>query len=151
MKNKHLSALHFKNKDSGGWPGNIKLFFEDGTYRFYVKSYRIEIKPYFKLERCLYCVDKLNLYADISLGDNYTGIDDSDLESNTVIIRTQRGKNVWNACLSALEVRNIEKKKIICSQLLSERMQNIEFANYKEKMIKKQTGKDLDINALKRK
>ena len=34
VKDKQLSALHFKNKDSGGWPGNIKLFFEDGTYRF---------------------------------------------------------------------------------------------------------------------
>lgn len=26
---------------------------------------------YFQMEQCLYCIDKLALYTDIAIGDNY--------------------------------------------------------------------------------
>lgn len=71
--------FNFKNKDSGGWPGNMKFYFSDGKCVFKNKSERVKIKDYFKPERCVYCVDKLNVFADISLGDNYTDQNSSSL------------------------------------------------------------------------
>lgn len=67
-----LEKLHFKNKESGGWPGDMK-FFPENAGSFYVPlGERARMKRYFMPERCLYCVDKLNVLGDISLGDNYT-------------------------------------------------------------------------------
>lgn len=145
---KGLTALHFKNKESVGWPGNMKLLFVDGSYKYYDKSYRMEVKPYFKPERCIYCVDKLNVNADISLGDNYTGVDDSELGSNTVIVRSQIGLDAWKYCESELEVRQIDRNHVIFSQLLEHRIRNIEYADFKQRNIKNETGINLDINSL---
>ena len=148
---KTLAALHFKNKESGGWPGNLKLLYSDGTYEYYNKRFRMEIKRFFKPERCIYCVDKLNVNADVSLGDNYTGVDDSNLGSNTVIVRTERGMNAFENSASDLEIRDIDIEKIIIAQGLKERAKNIEFAGYKQKKIETDSRIRLDINSMKRK
>jgi hypothetical protein len=79
---KTLSALHFKNKESGGGPGNIKLIYSDVPSECVYKRIGGEAKKFFKLERCLYYIEKSNVSVDISLGDNYTGIDNSPLGSN---------------------------------------------------------------------
>lgn len=147
-RGKKLTGLHFKNKESGGWPGNIKMLFSDGGFRYYDKSYRMEIKPYFKPERCNYCVDKLNVRADISLGDNYTGSDASSLGSNTVIIRTEKGVDAWNHCCDYIDQRETAAKYLIKAQLLEDRAHNIEYAGLKEKAIKEKTGFSIDMNAM---
>lgn len=110
-KGKELSAFHFKNKESGGWPGNVKLIFADGSFKYIDKKERVKVKRYFKPERCLYCIDKLNVTADISLGDNYTGIDSSPLGSDSVIVRTSKGLEAWKAVEDIFEVRPITKEK----------------------------------------
>ena len=120
-----LTALHFKNKESGGWPGDMK-FFPDGKTPFYVPlNDRAKAKAYFMPERCLYCVDKLNVCADISLGDNYTGKDDSPLGSNSVIIRTQAGANAWAMAKDKLEFRDISIADIQKAQALDWRLDNL--------------------------
>ena len=115
-KGNTIAALHFKNKESGGWPGNIKMVFTDGSHRYYDSSYRIEVKPYLKPKRCLYCIDKLNVKADISLGDNYTGENDSALGSNTVIIRTEFGETAWKNCINKIEFKEVSEVKVIKAQ-----------------------------------
>lgn len=120
-----LKALHFKNKESGGWPGDMKFFPESGEPFYVPLSERAKAKAYFMPERCLYCVDKLNACADISLGDNYTGIDESKLGSNSVIIRTQAGKDAWAAAQSKLEVRDISIADIQKAQAIDWRLSNL--------------------------
>ena len=120
-----VTALHFKNKESGGWPGDMK-FFPDGQDPFYVPlNDRAKAKAYFMPERCGYCVDKLNAYADISLGDNYTGQDESELGSNSVIIRTKRGAFAWNVAKDTLEIRNINIEQIRNAQVIDRRLDNL--------------------------
>lgn len=99
-----LTALHFKNKESGGWPGDMKFFPENGRPFYVPLAERAKVKAYFMPERCLYCVDKLNICADISLGDNYTGKDESKLGSNSVIIRTEAGRCAWDIAMPGLEI-----------------------------------------------
>ena len=93
-------------------------------------------------ERCLYCVDKLNACADISLGDNYTGKDESKLGSNSVIIRTQIGANVWATAKDLLEIREISITDIQQAQAIDWRLDNLYLGDLKAEQI----GNGLDLN-----
>lgn len=143
---KKLSSLHFKNKDSGGWPGNMKLMFNDGQFLYLDKSERGKVKDYFMPERCLYCVDKLNVCADISLGDNYTKQNSSKLGSNSVIVRTQQGQKAWYNVCSQLEYYPLEKEELRDAQYLDGRLNNLYFAKLKQHLIKKNLNVELDLN-----
>ena len=137
-----LSALHFKNKESGGWPGDMK-FFPAGQEAFYVPlKDRAKAKAYFMPERCLYCVDKLNAWADISLGDNYTGKEESKLGSNSVIIRTNAGADAWAAAKDKLEIRPITIGEIQKAQAIDLRLDNLYCGDLKAA----QMDETLDLN-----
>lgn len=128
---KTIRQLHFKNKESGGWPGDMKAFPEVGDPFYISKAERMKAKPWFVPERCLYCVDKLNVCADISLGDNYTGKDSSSLGSNSVIIRTEPGMEAWRAVSHRLEAREVEIQDIQKAQYLQGRLNNLRYADLK--------------------
>lgn len=133
---KRLSALHFKNKESGGWPGNMKFFPEQGKPFYVSKDERQKVKDYFMPERCLYCVDKLNVCADISLGDNYTGQNSSELGSNSAILRTQRGINAWEIAQKDLAVCPIDLCEIQKAQDLNWRLNNLYCGDLKTRCTK---------------
>lgn len=126
-----LEALHFKNKESGGWPGDMKFYPQNGTPYYVPLSERTRVKEYFMPERCLYCVDKLNVCADISLGDNYTGEDESKLGSNSVIIRTQLGAEAWAMAKEQIESRPVKVEAIQKAQYLEGRLNNLYFGDVK--------------------
>lgn len=133
---KSLTSLHFKNKDSGGWPGNMKLFFDDGSFKFLDYTERMKMKGFFMPQRCLYCVDKVNALADISIGDNFTQQDSSNKGSNSVIIRTQRGQNAWNIGLkSAITANSIDIKAITDAQDIKARLNNAYFGLIKQSLL----------------
>lgn len=137
-----LSALHFKNKESGGWPGDMKLF-PKGKSSFYVSIHeRAKAKAYFMPERCLYCVDKLNVFADISTGDNYTATHTSKLGSNSVILRTARGQEAWNAVRKHIEAHPIDISAIQEAQYLDGRLNNLYFGDLRSSRL----GEDHDLN-----
>lgn len=137
-----LTALHFKNKESGGWPGDMKFFPQDRAPFYVPLADRAGAKAYFTPERCLYCVDKLNACADLSLGDNYTGKDESELGSNSVIIRTEAGVAAWNAAINELEIRDISIRDIQNAQAVDLRLNNLYFGD----LLAAQIGKDFDLN-----
>lgn len=146
VKGKTLISLNFKNKESGGWPGNLKLFFSDNTFSYKDKSLRTKAKSYFQPERCLYCIDKLAECADIALGDNYTGVDSSELGSNSVIIRTKIGLKAWNIVEEKLEVRHITFKEIERAEVIDERLKNIYYSVLKRNQLKLSNLEFIKIN-----
>lgn len=143
---KKLENLHFKNKESGGWPGNMKFFFSDGSTAYRDNSERTKVKDYFMPERCLYCIDKLNVCADISLGDNYTQQDSSPLGSNSVIIRTEQGLAVWEKTASLIECRKVSMDQIMEAQCIDWRLNNLYYGKLKEQEIKRKSGHNLVLN-----
>lgn len=143
---KKLTRLHFKNKESGGWPGNMKFFFSDGSTAYQDKSKRTKIKDYFMPERCLYCIDKLNVCADISVGDNYTQQNSSSLGSNSVIVRTKIGRDTWEKVNSLLEWSKVSMEQIVEAQYVDWRLNNLCYGKLKEKDILKHTGQKLVLN-----
>lgn len=144
--NKKLERLHFKNKESGGWPGNMKFFFSDGSTAYQDKSERTKVKDYFMPERCLYCIDKLNVCADISLGDNYTQQNSSLLGSNSVIIRTEIGLDAWQKTESLLESSEVPIEQIMEAQYVDWRLNNLCYGKLKEQEILQRTGQEIVLN-----
>jgi hypothetical protein len=127
-----LTALHFKNKESGGWPGDMKFFLDNGKTFYVPLADRAKAKAYFMPERCLYCVDKLNVWADISVGDNYTGRDESHLGSNSVIVRTEAGLTAWSAVRSRMQICQIDIADIQAAQAIDLRLENLYYGDLKE-------------------
>ena len=104
----NLTALEFRNKNGKRYAyGMIKA-----TYGFKEKImhtiHRAYIKSDFSMERCLYCTDLLNVYADISFGDNNTKTKDG--ESCTVIVRSELGEKV---------IELYEKQKMFYKEVIS--------------------------------
>ena len=141
-----LEQLHFKNKERGGWPGDMKFFLSNGDCFFKSKQERTKMKDYFMPERCLFCIDKLNGDADLSIGDNYTESHSSKKGSNSVIIRTQKGLEAWNAAVNQLEFYRVALKDIEAAQYLNERLENIHYANLKRLQVYKKKGVEIETN-----
>lgn len=126
------NELYFRTKDNGGWPGGVRLVEDDGRIIDLPASERMKVKDFFQPERCLYCLDKLNMFADISIGDNYTGKFSDKSGSSSIIIRTQKGLEVWEKLQGRFEVHESNPEEIIKSQRLNERINNYFFAQIKE-------------------
>lgn len=89
---KVLEELQFRCKNGRKYAyGMIKAKF-DNEYKVMHTIHRAYIKNDFAMERCLYCTDLLNVFSDISFGDNNTKSKDG--ESCTVIVRTSIGNQI---------------------------------------------------------
>lgn len=143
---KKITALHFKNKESGGWPGDMKIFYEDGSYDYQPQKERTAVKDYFMPERCLYCIDKLNAQADISIGDNFTNTASSALGSNSVLIRTSRGEKAWEYVRNNLEYVPCDIEELKKAQYLDGRVNHLYYAALKAQEIQKITGESYNLN-----
>ncbi len=122
---KQIKELYFRSKDAGGWPGDMKIRFQDNTEKTLDKIERIKIKDFYQMERCLYCMDKMNQFADISLGDNYTKKNQLADGTNSVIIRTDIGKRVWNEEKDKFDIWDADFNEIMQSQQMVARKINI--------------------------
>ena len=143
---KRIESFHFKNKESGGWPGNMKFMLSDGTYQFRDAEERTRLKKYFMPECCLYCIDKLNVNADISVGDNFTDIESSELGSNSVIIRTAKGQKAWELAKDNLINVRIPIEKIIDAQAIDWRLNRLAYGDLKQKQMGSAHDSDIELN-----
>ncbi|MBR1907607.1 Coenzyme F420 hydrogenase/dehydrogenase, beta subunit C-terminal domain [bacterium] len=131
-KNKILKNLFFRTKDAGNWPGNVRLEYEDGSTIDLNKKERMKVKEYFVPERCLYCLDKLNKNADLSVGDNYIPENYDENGISSVIIRSKRADEIWNNLSDKFSFGSDSKEIIIKVQGLKSRInKNLQFAKIK--------------------
>lgn len=136
LQGETMNKLYFRSKEAGGWPGDVLLETQSGKKVVLPKTERMKVKDYFVPERCLYCLDKLNMFADISVGDNYTGEFSDSEGSNSVIIRTARGKEVWEQFKEEFEYRQSSKDAVVKSQHLNGRKANLQNDAFKSQQIK---------------
>lgn len=122
--NSPVKALHFRDKRAGGWPGNIRMEFQDGTHVHLPANERMMVKEFCRQKRCLYCMDKLNVAADLSVGDNYTKKDDAAEGSSSLIIRTASGQRAWEYCQEEFFVSQAQYLDIADSQHLDKKLEN---------------------------
>lgn len=119
-----LNSLFFRSKEKSGWPGDMKLAFEYDNM-FLEKRERIVVKDFFCNERCLYCMDKLNVYSDIALGDNYTGKNTYKMGSSNILVRTTQGETALkNIDLSQLILYDLNIEDVWKSQKVAKKREN---------------------------
>lgn len=143
---KELGNLYFRTKDAGGWPGNVRLEYLDGTFTDLCKYERMKIKEYYMPEKCLYCLDKLNQFSDISVGDNYTEDTDESTGSSTVIVRTSVGEIAVNLIREHIEYNETSIERIIISQHIEARKLNSGYIQLKNHEALIQSFEKIDIN-----
>lgn len=89
-----LCSFRFRDKEEGGWPGNIIIHTQSGSVQI-PKEKRMELKPYYQNYRCMLCAEKMNQCCDIAVGDPW-GITfpDEALGYSAVITRTEYGDRI---------------------------------------------------------
>ncbi len=130
-----IKKFYFRTKDSGGWPGGVRIIKADGQIIDLPNTERMKVKDFFQPERCLYCLDKLNVFADFSCGDNYTGIHSDKNGSSSIIIRSRKALQIWNKYNNKFEVWDSNIDRIIEAQHMKEREKNYIFSLIKESEI----------------
>lgn len=123
-----LVKFEFRTKEKGGWPGNSKVYFDSGRELIIDKAVRGKLSQFFQLKRCLFCADKFNRLADISFGDCYIAGKGDSLGKSSVIIRTEKGKEVFYkySYLFTLERERIEDIRM--SQSLIKKKESVEYS-----------------------
>lgn len=98
----NMDYLTFRDKQRPSYPGNPVIKMASGDEVVLDASVRMAIKDFFTPPRCRLCFDKLNVYADVVLGDPHglKGIDRQHGET-LVLTRTQKGKDGILAAESA--------------------------------------------------
>lgn len=127
----NMSEFFFRTKEVGGWPGGVRIKSGDKCLDL-PSAERMKVKDYFQPERCLYCLDKLNMFADISVGDNYTGKDSDRHGSNSVAVRTAVGNKIWQRYSDEFEINSSTEASLRKSQHIADRSKNYWFALLKQ-------------------
>ena len=135
-----LTELYFRDKEKNGWPGDLKLV-QKNTTVVLPKKMRSQVKDFFCHPRCIYCIDKLNRYSDISVGDNYTGENTYPMGSSCVIIRSDCGMKAYQSIKDTCVTYNTSIKKIVDSQEVLKRLENYRFTRFKFSKEKFQSAK----------
>ena len=119
--------MYFRDKSKSGWPGDILLECNDNSLIHLPRNKRTAVKDYFTPERCLYCLDKFNQFADVSVGDNYTKKDELQYVSKSVIIRTERASKCFREAIDddIFESFAANMNDIVHSQKIINRYSNL--------------------------
>ncbi|MCM1537385.1 MAG: Coenzyme F420 hydrogenase/dehydrogenase, beta subunit C-terminal domain [bacterium] len=111
-----IRDIYFRDKRAGGWPGDMRFVFEDGSSMDVSAKERMCVKDFFTLRRCVECDDKFNRQADISVGDNYTGKNSDKKGTSSVLLYTDRGTAAWEHCEDAFVTAPASAEEICESQ-----------------------------------
>jgi len=126
-KDNEVSLLRFKDKSAGGWPGPVRVIGNNGDSVVLPLHERMRIKDAFTPARCRLCFDKLNVFADITVGDPW-GIADADTKNgeSVVICRTQNGSELVRDAIEhhIVTLRTIDYNEIIKGQHIAQRRLN---------------------------
>ena len=139
FKEMGAEKLFFRTKEQSGWPGNVGIE-KQGQKYFLPRETRMQMKDFFCVERCRYCLDKLNQFADISFGDNYTETPlpaqiNKKLGTSCLIIRTERGAKIFDKYRDDFLTQELSAQAIYKSQNIEARKANYIFSEYKSAAI----------------
>ncbi len=125
-----VTGFYFRTKEQGSWPGNVKIEYEGGKNQFLPAEKRMRVKEVSQLKRCLYCLDKLNQFADISFGDDYVNRERSLAVNgrSLVILRTKAGKEAFQMIQNDIVSEPVSLEEIKKSQGIEKREKNCSYA-----------------------
>jgi len=118
-----VCRLRFKDKDFGGWPGNICIVSDKRSYTL-PKEKRLALKSVYELHRCISCFDQMNIFSDIVCGDPWNIANKQQPDGHTVVIaRTEKGKTLLEDAVrdGAIELEHLPVANIIRGQTVDGR------------------------------
>jgi len=123
VQDQKITEFRYRSKKWKGWPGDVYIKNSDGEEINLPREIRYIIKDDFTPVRCRLCYDKLNTFADISVGDSY-GLGESAEGISSIIIRNE---NIHKLILSAVKsgkirLRDVDPYRIVCGQAIGERI-----------------------------
>jgi coenzyme F420 hydrogenase subunit beta len=93
-------GLEYRSKARAGWPGELRFYLEGGRECFVDSTVRQAAKDDTTPPRCRLCFDKMNVLADITVGDPWGLRHTKDGES-VIIPRTERGLRLVRDAVNA--------------------------------------------------
>ncbi len=147
-KYNELIKIDFRSKVKDGWPGDSRLYYKSGVVKNVSKKVRMDLKEYFQLKRCLYCIDKLNRSADIVFGDCYVAGQDSYFGKSSIIIRTEKGKRLLDKHKDDFNFEEADLNQIKDSQYIQNKknnLNNINILNKKHNLYKSYENNKVSI------
>lgn len=125
--------LHFRDKACGGYPGNVNIVCSNGRSTSLPATVRKGIKDFFTPARCRLCFDKMNVLADITVGDPWgiSPVDRAGGES-IAVVRTEAGRNLFRDAIDkgAVAVRQIDYQQALAGQKIDRK--RLEWNGYME-------------------
>ena len=120
---KDVTGFYFRDKKPHGYPGHVHVQTIEKSYILPPQE-RMSIKDYFTPARCRICFDKMNIGADITVGDPH-GIEDVDrLEGESLVIsRTQKGEEVLQST-NSVQLRLEDYKSALIGQAIEGKKEN---------------------------
>ncbi|MHA1696337.1 MAG: Coenzyme F420 hydrogenase/dehydrogenase, beta subunit C-terminal domain [Candidatus Helarchaeota archaeon] len=129
--------LKFRSKDRVSWPGNTKITLSNNKIIYIDKNQRMNLKKFYQLNRCRFCIDKLNYLSDISFGDNYIPGLSSEKGSSSIIIRTQKGYDIFEKYKKCFTFREVSNSVSMFSQNITMKIENHNNIKKMSNLIKK--------------
>jgi coenzyme F420 hydrogenase subunit beta len=127
----NMDHLTFRDKQRPSYPGNLVVKMEGGGEVVLDASLRMAIKAFFTPPRCRLCFDKLNVYADVVMGDPH-GIQGVDRKhgATLVLTRTQKGHDEILAAEAAgyIKTRPADLPDVINGQGIARK--RLDWSNY---------------------
>lgn len=120
-KGEEIILFEYRTKEKNGWPGDLKIVLSSNKTMIIPGIKRVEVKNYFKLNRCNYCFDKVNIQSDITFGDCYIKGDESKEGKSSIIVRTEKGDEIITSFSDKIFLKKETKEHIVESQFLKER------------------------------
>jgi coenzyme F420 hydrogenase subunit beta len=117
--------LNFRDKSISNFPGDVHVFFDKQRSVIMKATTRLHIKDYFTPTRCRLCFDKMNIFADLTVGDPW-GIEDADhrFGESVVIGRSEKGMELINKSLQdrVIDFRRVPFHKIVQGQSINNKI-----------------------------
>ena len=122
LQEHNIAEFRYRSKKWRGWPGDVYIKNNRGEEINLPREIRYVIKEDFTPVRCRLCYDKLNTFADISIGDSY-GLSESVEGISSIIIRNENiHKLILNARKSnRIKLQDVDPYRIVCGQAIEER------------------------------
>lgn len=131
-----VAEFRYRSKRWRGWPGDVYIRNDSGEEVNLPREVRYVLKDDFTPVRCRLCYDKINTFADVSVGDSY-GVGDSKEGISSIIVRNE---NIHKLILDArkagkIKLQDVDPYRIACGQAIEERRKQFTlFASAWERM-----------------
>lgn len=131
-------GMYFRKKElhQNVYKDRVVIKSKEGKEISMPRQERRDVVEMFTAESCLYCLDKLNQFADISVGDDYTKEGSKKKAGcSSVLIRTQAGHLAWESVAALFDYEQVKVKDIVESQGIEERKKRAKYMTLKNSSV----------------